>query len=155
MAQLTEAQKLFVVQRLAVFDTPTEVVDAVYEEFGLRVSRQAVQKYDPTVGEKPAKKWCEIFEATRKQFLENTASIPYAHRNVRLKVLQQMAQAAKARKNYVLAKDLLEQIAKEVGDYFTNTRKHSGAVLNVDFDALTDAQLEHLANGGSIETLPR
>lgn len=130
MAKLSDEHKVFIVQRLAMFDTPSQVVDAVKEEYGTEVTRQQVQSYDPTVGVKPAKKWESLFDATRKNFLESVAEIPIANRAVRLRRLERMAVSAEQRRNYPLAAQLLEQAAKEVGEAYTNTRnvKHSGGV---------------------------
>jgi hypothetical protein len=46
--ELSGPVKAFIVQRLARFDAPSQVVKAVKEEFGLDVSRQRVHFYDPT-----------------------------------------------------------------------------------------------------------
>ncbi|MDR0070944.1 DUF2280 domain-containing protein, partial [Acinetobacter sp. 11520] len=48
MATLNKKQKLFIVQSLAVFNTPQETVSLVKEEFDIEVSRQQVESYDPT-----------------------------------------------------------------------------------------------------------
>ena len=48
MARLKPEQKLFIVQRLACFDTPTMVAKAVREEYQVELSRQVVEGYDPT-----------------------------------------------------------------------------------------------------------
>lgn len=130
MARLSDEHKTFIVQRLAMFDTPQQVADAVKEEYGIEVPRQQVQSYDPTVGIKPAKKWIALFDASREKFLESVSEIPIANRSVRLRRLERMAVSAEQRKNYPLAAQLLEQAAKEVGEAYTNTRniKHSGGV---------------------------
>jgi hypothetical protein len=121
--KLTVEQQTAVVQRLAMFDTPTQVVEFVKEEFGVELTRQSVQHYDPTVGEKPSERWCKIFEATRKAFLESQADIPIAQRSFRLRRLQRMAEAAEKRGAWVVAAQLCEQAAKEVGDVYTNRSK--------------------------------
>lgn len=130
MAQpkLTDAARLFVVQSLACFDPPSAVAEAVRKEFGVTVSRQTVEGYDPTkrAGAKLMNKWKCLFEAARKEFLEKATDIPIAHRSVRLRVLQRMIDAAEASKNYGLVAQLLEQAAKECGDAYTNTRKLTG-----------------------------
>lgn len=118
--KLTPEQQTAVVQRLAMFDSPQTVVDWVREEFGIEITRQTAQGYDPTVGPKPAEKWCAIFEATREAFLKTTADIPIANRSVRLRRLERMALAAERLRNYALAAALHEQAAKEVGDVYTN-----------------------------------
>lgn len=127
MAKLSDAIKTFVVQHLAMFDTPSQVAAAVKADFGVEMTRQQVEAYNPErAGDKPAKKWCELFDATRQAFLDEVAAVPTAHRAVRLRRLDRMALAAEQRGNYVLAKEILEQIAKECGDAYTNKRKLVG-----------------------------
>lgn len=121
--KLTPAQQTAVVQRLAMYDTPQVVADWVKEEFGIELTRQSIQHYDPTVGEKPAEKWCAIFVATRKAFLETQADIPISQRSFRLRRLQRMAEAAEKRGAWVVASQIYEQAAKEQGDVYTNRRK--------------------------------
>lgn len=126
MARLNAVQKAFICQRLACFDTPKTVADAVKEEFGIVVSRQNVESYDPTKaqGKTLAKKYVEMFEETRKRFLEDTSTIAISHKAVRLRVLQRMAERAESIGNLMLAKELLEQAAKEAGDAYSNRRIH-------------------------------
>ena len=139
MERLSDDVRRFIVQRLAMFDTPSQVAEAVKAEFGIEVTRQAVRAYDPTArnAKKPARKWAVIFEETRKRFLAQTSAIPIAQRAVRLRRLDRMYMAAESSKNYALAAQLLEQAAKEEGELFTNARRlqHSasfgGGVLAV------------------------
>lgn len=124
MAALKDEVKQFIVQALACFDTPTQVSNAVKEEFGLIVPRQQVSAYDPNtyVGRRLSKKWRVIFEDTRKAFRENVAEIPIASRAFRLRALARMAQGAENTRNIALAVQIIEQAAKEVGDVFVNRR---------------------------------
>ena len=46
--KLTDEQKAFVVQAVACFDSPKTVADALKKEFGVIVSPQVVECYDPT-----------------------------------------------------------------------------------------------------------
>jgi hypothetical protein len=77
MAKLTAEQKVFIVQRLACFDTPSQVAKAIQEELGVTVSPQSCEGYDPTkvTGANLSQRLRDLFEATRKQFLEDTTSI--------------------------------------------------------------------------------
>lgn len=135
MAALPEFAKLFVVGRLACYDSPTEVMKALKEEHGIEATRSQVQAYDPTTaqGSRLSPKLTEIFETTRAKFLADTTSIPIANKAVRLRMLQRAADAAAGRGNHQLMSTLLEQAAKEVGDAFTNRQKidHGGAVGSV------------------------
>ena len=127
--KLSEGVKTFIVQSLACFDTPSVVVDAVRKEFGETITRQSVEGYDPNkkAGCNISGKWKSLFEETRKTFLEDTATIAISHRAVRLRALQRMAEKAESQGNMVLAANLMEQAAKEVGDSFTNRRALVGA----------------------------
>lgn len=59
MAALSPEVKAFIVQALACFDTPTQVVEQVKQEFNLTVSIQQVSSYDPTkaIGKNLGQKW--------------------------------------------------------------------------------------------------
>jgi hypothetical protein len=65
--KLSDEQRCFVVMALACYDTPSAVAAAVKEEFGVVISRQAVQAYDPTkvAGKDVAKPWRDLFKTTR------------------------------------------------------------------------------------------
>lgn len=123
---LRDEHRRFIVEALACFDTPSQVVDAVKDEFGIKVTRQSVEAYDPTkrAGANIAEKWKKHFEATREAFKTDCESIPIANKAVRLRALQRMAQKAESMKNMVLAAQLYEQAAKEVGEAYTNRRAH-------------------------------
>lgn len=122
MAALKNEVKSFIVQALACFDTPSQVVDAVKNEYGVVVTRQQVETHDPTksAGKGLAAKWVTLFHDTRKRFREETAEIPIANRAYRLRALGRMAEKAENMKNMALTAQLLEQAAKEVGDIYVN-----------------------------------
>ncbi|WP_340051481.1 DUF2280 domain-containing protein [Pseudomonas proteolytica] len=102
MAALKNEVKSFIVQALACFDTPSQVVEAVKNEYGLVVSRQQVETHDPTksAGKGLAVKWVTLFHDTRKRFREETAEIPIANRAYRLRGLGRMAEKAESMRNY-------------------------------------------------------
>lgn len=122
MAALRSEVKAFIVQALACFDTPSQVVEAVKKEFGLDVSRQTCEGHDPTkyAGRGLAKRWADLFHECRARFTTETTDIPIAHRAYRLRALGRMAEKAESMKNMALTAQLLEQAAKEVGDVYVN-----------------------------------
>lgn len=124
MAALKNEVKSFIVQALACFDTPSQVSQAVKQEFDVDVTRQQVEQHDPTkrAGSHLALKWQTLFHDTRKRFREETADIPIANRAFRLRALGRMAEKAESMKNMALTAQLLEQAAKEVGDVYVNRR---------------------------------
>lgn len=126
MAALNNDAKMYIVQRLACFDTPSEVVKAIKVDMGLTITPQQAEAYDPNkkTGQGLSKRWRAIFEETRKVFLEDTSQIAVSHRAVRLRALNRMAEKAEGMGNMALAAQLLEQAAKECGDQYTNRHKH-------------------------------
>ncbi|HGO4234249.1 DUF2280 domain-containing protein [Klebsiella quasipneumoniae subsp. similipneumoniae] len=139
MAALKPEIKAFIVQSVACFDTPSQVVESVLKEFGIQITRQQVEQNDPTKisGKGLAQKWVDLFNRTRDHFLNEISDIPIANKAYRLRVLQRMSTTAEGMKNLGMTAQLLEQAAKEVGDAYTNKHKfeHSGP------------------NGGAIQTI--
>ncbi|MDL4447706.1 DUF2280 domain-containing protein [Klebsiella michiganensis] len=139
MATLKGEVKAFIVQSLACFDTPSQVVELVKKEFDLRITRQQVESHDPTKanGRGLAQKWVDMFNATRERFQNEISDIPIANKAYRLRVLDRMATRAEGMKNLALTAEIIEQAAKECGDAYTNKHKfeHSGP------------------NGGAIQTI--
>jgi hypothetical protein len=126
--EIPDAMKVFIVQRLACFDTPSQVAASVKEEFGIELPRQNIHVYDPTVkaGADLSKKLRTLFEETREAFIADTATIGIAHKSVRLRALDRMAKVAETRGNILGAAQLLEQAAKECGNSFTNKHELTG-----------------------------
>jgi hypothetical protein len=160
MASFTKPQKLFVIERLACYDSPSEVAKAFAEVFDHEPSRQQIETYDAT---KPRNRGrmsadlIELFESTRASFLDDVSQVPIANRAVRIRELQKMvdAQKTKAHPDQRLVASLLEQAAKEEGGMFTNRREHTGKDGGpIDFrlfDEATDDELDRLlqeAKGG-------
>ncbi|MFZ5088525.1 DUF2280 domain-containing protein [Enterobacter asburiae] len=139
MATLKGEVKASIVQSLACFDTPSQVVELVKKEFGLSITRQQVESHDPTKanGKGLAQKWVDMFNATRERFQNEISDIPIANKAYRLRVLDRMATRAESMKNLALTAEIIEQAAKECGDAYTNKHKfeHSGP------------------NGGAIQTI--
>ena len=57
--KFSEEVKTFIVRRVACFDTPSIVVDAVRKKYGGTITHQSVEGYDPTkwAGSNLAAKW--------------------------------------------------------------------------------------------------
>lgn len=128
--KLTDVARAFVVQQLAMFDAPSIVVASVKQEFGITVSAQAVEFYDPTkrAGEKCHEKWKSLFRETRAAFIESTAQIGISHKAVRLRTLQRLAEKAEKQGAVTIVAQLNEQAAKEMGNAYTNTRVLAGGL---------------------------
>jgi hypothetical protein len=125
---ISDEVKRFIINALAAFDSPSQVSAAVKEEFGVDVSRQAVESHDPTkhAGRNLAAKWREMFDASRTGFINEATAVPIAHRSTRLRALFRMAQAAERKGNFPLAASLHKQAAEEMGNAYTNRREFTG-----------------------------
>jgi hypothetical protein len=146
--KMRDVHRAFLVRELACFASPSEAVNAVKDQFGIDITMQAVEHYDPTkkAGQKTAKKWAEMFAMARQAFIEEVSeSVPFAHRSVRIKELAHAANQFKRQKNYIGMARILEQIAKEVGNVHTNrhefTGKNGGPIQYMDTGDMTDEQI--------------
>lgn len=148
MAALRDEVKAYIVQALACFDTPAQVAAAVKEQFGIEVSRQQCEAYDPTkyVGRTLSAKWRTLFNDTRERFREEMAEIPIANRAYRLRTLSRLAERAEGMRNFALTAQLLEQAAKECGDMYSNKQR----VDHTSSDgSMTPAGLGHFYGGNA------
>lgn len=125
MATLKEPVKIFIVQSLACFETPQQVVDLVREEYGIELTRQQVASYDPTKAtcRGMSKKLKDLFATSRKAFQENILDIPIANKAFRLKELQGMYNDSGRNKR--LRQNLLKQALQET-DGRTTKVEHTG-----------------------------
>ncbi|WP_410793087.1 DUF2280 domain-containing protein [Klebsiella aerogenes] len=125
MAALKPEVKAAIVQMLACYDSLSIVVESIQKDYGIKVTPQQVESHDPTKvsGKGLAKKWVDLFNATRKRFQNEIADIPIANKAYRLRVLDRMATNAEKMKNYGMTSQLIEQAAKEMGDAYTNRQK--------------------------------
>jgi hypothetical protein len=131
MASLRDSERREIVQRLACFESPTEVAEWASAEFEKDVTPNQVHHYDPTRAEDTADKWEELFQETREAFLNDLDTIPLSHRAVRLRELTTLYERAKEQEEVEKAARMLKQAAKEVGDKFTNRQEvdHSGGFM--------------------------
>jgi hypothetical protein len=128
MPALNDEVKFAIVQALACYDTPTQAAQMVKEDFGITITRQQAQYYDPykVHGHRLGKKLRDLFDVTRKHFLEESAKIPIAQQSFRLRVLERTLRRVEQQGNTALVAQILEQAAKEVGGAFTNKRELTG-----------------------------
>lgn len=125
MARLNNTIKTAIIRALAGFESPTQVARAIKVEYGVDVSPQQVEAYDPTkrAGAGLSANLRELFLAERTKYKTDMDAIPEAHVAVRVRMLAEIANSAKDRGNFKIAMNALEGIAKEVGGAYGNTRK--------------------------------
>lgn len=128
MAALSDPIKTHIVQALARYDSPSSVVESVREAFGVDVTPSQVAYYNPETVKSAnlAGKWKRLFEETRAAFVETVAGEAAAHKAVRIRRLSRWADRAERMGNLPLAASLYEQIAKEMGEAYTNRRVLQG-----------------------------
>ena len=126
MAALKKEIKLYIVRSLAIFNTPSETVELVHQEYGVKVTKQQCEKYDPTKrsGENLSEEFRIDFEKTREMFLGKPKAIPIANLAVRLQRYE--SQYQKHSKNRVAALSILKQAAEDMGGKYTNRTEHTG-----------------------------
>jgi hypothetical protein len=154
-SRLSEQVRTFIVKSIACFDTPSVIVAAVRSEFGDEITHQAVNHYDPTkaAGARMDKKWRQLFEETRKAFLEEFGTIGVSHRAVRMRKLQAEVELLEQRGHPMAVAHLLKQAAEEMGAVYTNRRELMGnsggpiEVKDVSDRELAKAVAEILADG--------
>lgn len=122
MAELNDQLKLRIVMALARFQTPTEIAKELVAE-GIETDARQVAGYDPSrTYYEAGEKWRKYFDEERARYLADVQSIPVANQSYRLQILQRGIDAAVSRGNWVMAANLAEQAAKEVGGALTNQR---------------------------------
>lgn len=125
MAALKNEHKLFLVQSLACFGSLDEIKAEFKKQFGIDITSQQIQSYDPTkiASAKLSQKWRDAFKAARERFQNEVSDIPIANKAYRLRKMNEIIDKAERMKNFPLALQTLEQAAKECGDAYTNKSK--------------------------------
>lgn len=101
-------------------------MELVHQEYGVKVTKQQCEKYDPTKrsGENLSEEFRIDFEKTREMFLGKPKAIPIANLAVRLQRYE--SQYQKHSKNRVAALSILKQAAEDMGGKYTNRTEHTG-----------------------------
>ncbi len=120
----------------------------VKQEFGIEVSPQSVEGYDPTkfVGRHLSKPHRELFYAEREKFRQSIDALPIANAAYRLSKLQEYSQAAEDKGDLALAAAMHRQAAQDLGGVFTNHLNLTGTVTPqpVDLSHLTQEERDAL-----------
>jgi hypothetical protein len=70
--KLTEAQKDYVIRRLAAYDSPGEIQRDLHEKLGVEITRQGIEQYDPTRSPACGKESAELFFSARGALLQQS-----------------------------------------------------------------------------------
>ena len=112
--KLTEAQKDYVIRRLAAYDTPTEIQRDLREKFGVEITRQAVETYDPTRRPDCGKQSADVFFGARGALLEREPEAPLSLRKDEIRRRERLV----LRSVEMLADRILKSIDAGSGDVF-------------------------------------
>lgn len=131
MTELKNDVQTFIVQRLACYESVQDIAAAAKEIFDIEISRQLISSYDAS---KPycraSKKWKSLFYSERARFLKEIREIPILNKSFRGAALQRAYDKLTANErgaNWKLVLAVLEQAAREEGNFYTNRRELTGA----------------------------
>jgi hypothetical protein len=146
--KLNDDHRAFLVREMACFSSPQQAAESLSNEYGVEITPQSAQHYDATsfAGRRGAKKWQDLFKVARAAFLEDVvARVPEAQKSVRIQKLAQASRKFEKNGNYLAMANMLERIAKEVGNVHTNrhefTGKDGGPIRYQDTETMTDEQI--------------
>lgn len=142
MARLKKHEKAFIVRSLAQFMEPSQVAEAVKENFKIDVSRQQVECYDPTkvAGADLSQEFIDMFNEARKKYIEQPIyNIEAANDIVQLRVLS--ALFIKKQGNTRDAIKLSDQIQKIVKGYYEKKIEITGKD-GEPLNGISDAELD-------------
>ena len=70
--KLTKNQKAYIVVRLACYNSPAAIRKSLKEDFGIEITPQALERYNPTrsTGRACPEQWATLFYETRRKLVE-------------------------------------------------------------------------------------
>jgi hypothetical protein len=122
--KLNAQQKAYVVRRLAAYDRAHVIARDLAREFGVTITPQTVGQYNPDSGRRLAQRWKDLFAQARAAHLASTADIGVTRKAVRILRRERMARDAWSAGRFKDASDILDAIAKDVGDVFNERTQH-------------------------------
>lgn len=125
---LSRAVQKFIVEQNACDEKPSDVVKAVKEEFGVDISRQLVERYDPTkaAGSKLSEKLSEHYWEVREKYERQEDERGIGSISYRLRRLAVIERIAFAKGSYNIVMECLKQAAEDKGGKYTNRREMGG-----------------------------
>ena len=75
LPKLSDAQREYIIRRLAAHDFPTAIQRDVRERFGIALRRESIAYYDPTRVRTPKKRWAPLFHAARRERTADQAEL--------------------------------------------------------------------------------
>lgn len=119
MRRLPDAIKRRIVEHLACYQSHAEVVDLVSSEFDVTLTPRHVRAYDPMSFQFAGSlRWMDYYRTVRERCDKELGEVAIAHRAYRMRQLQRILDPAVERGDFRLALKILEQAAKEMGNWY-------------------------------------
>jgi hypothetical protein len=124
--RLTDLQKIYVVRRLAAYDKPRVIAQDLARDYGVTVTIKAIESYNPclAIGRHLGRRWRDLFAQAREDYLKSTAEIGVTQKAVRIRLRERYAQRAEEAGQFKAASDILDAIARDVGDILDKRQTH-------------------------------
>ena len=146
-AKIPDTIAAFIVRRLACYESYPEVIEGVKAEFGWELEAKDIGKYNCD-NKGPRRhlgdRWVELFDNCRERFQTGLDETAIAYRPYRLKRLDEMERDARKKGNYSLAKELLEQAAREMGGFFDKGQGLSMQLVQAELNKLAMAVMDEV-----------
>jgi hypothetical protein len=122
--RLTEKQKTYIVQRLAMDDEPAEIAFGLKTEFGVDITPRSVAQYLPgmTRGKRLSEPLKALFWETRKSYVLTNHKVYALDMPTRLLLQERVAGEAWAARRYGVAEEIEEAISAECRAYVREFR---------------------------------
>jgi hypothetical protein len=130
--KLSKNQKAYIVVRLACYDSPAAIRKSVKEEFGIEITPQALERYNPTrsTGRACPEQWATLFYETRRKLVEGRVDIGVAHKMARIRWLDLMLHRRMIDGKTREARALLKQAAEEMSQIAEQRHDGCGAAYS-------------------------
>ena len=114
IAKLTDAQREYIVRRLAAYERPGRIRREVRERFGIEISHAGIDYYDPTRSAACGKQWADLFHSARRAHVGSHSEQATKGRKIERLVLRTVEVLADRILNGVLAE--AEHFATDAGE---------------------------------------
>ncbi|MEX0660493.1 MAG: DUF2280 domain-containing protein [Balneolaceae bacterium] len=134
MPRLKKSHKELIVKELACYTPSKEVQQKLRDEYGIEVSASQIAFYNPdnNSSKNLSEVWREQFRHIRNQYKDEVAKHDISAKGYRLGMLQKMFERQYVRGNDVLAAELLERAAKELGGAYEGKDPDTGDGVTIN-----------------------
>jgi hypothetical protein len=123
--KLTDEHKAYVIKRHAASHTAKSITHGLKAEFGITLSRDAVNFYHPVRRPRAglAQRWKDLFAKEREAHIARMAHVGVTDKPARIRRRVAMMHRQWAAGRHALANEILDSVAMEIGDTFGRKRR--------------------------------